>query len=171
MLSKALFINFIACVLVIALLSGCSQAPTGNVVINQQAPEGPRDVVINSTPTVTPPAAQPVAQPAAKPSPAQVPVSQIPTNVLPRAEPEVIIIPENKPAADPVQACIDSCESSCEISASFACSKHTGAECRMACGSIIDPEACKTACSLINARACEPKFISFCTAQCIGKCH
>jgi hypothetical protein len=168
MLSKASFISVIVCVLVIALLSGCSQSPTGNVVITQQAPEGPKDVVINSTPTVSQPASQPAANPS---SPSPVPVSQIPTNVLPRPEPVVIIIPENKPAADPVQACVEDCESSCEISASFSCSKNTGAECRMSCGSIIDTSACSTACSFKSAHACEPKFIEFCTAQCIGKCH
>jgi hypothetical protein len=24
---------------------------------------------------------------------------------------------------------------------------------------------------LRSARICEPKFIEFCTAQCVGKCH
>jgi hypothetical protein len=165
MLSKASFISIVACVLVIALL-GCQTSPTGGAIITQEQ-TGPKDVVVTSEPVSQPVAAQPAAQP----KPAPVPPSGIPTNVLPRPEPQVIIIPESKPAADPYKACIDNCDSSCKISATYSCNKPSGADCKQSCGQIIDPSACSTACSLRSARVCEPKFIEFCTAQCIGKCH
>ncbi len=161
MLSKASFISIVACVLVIALL-GCQTSPTGGAIITQEQ-TGPKDVVVTS---------EPVPQPAAQPAkPVPVPPSGIPTNVLPRPEPQVIIIPESKPAADPYKACVDNCDASCTTSATFSCSKPSGTDCKAACGNIIDPSACSTACSLRSARICEPKFIEFCTAQCVGKCH
>lgn len=155
-------ISIVALLLVIVLLAGCQKSPTGGVTITQQEPAGPQDVVVNSTPAPS----QPVAS-----QPASVPVNRIPTNVLPRPEPQVIIIPESKPAADPVQACIDGCDSSCKTSATYSCSKPNGADCKQSCGQIIDPSACSTACSLRSARMCEPRFIEYCTSQCIGRCH
>jgi hypothetical protein len=166
MLSKGLLVSVVAFVLVAVLLVGCQKSPTGGAVITQSNENAPKDVVVTSQP-----APQQPVQPAAQPAQA-VPVNRIPTNVLPQPDmPQIIVIPENKPVADPVQACIDKCDSDCKISATFSCSKPSGAECRMACGGIIDPSACSTACSLKNARSCEPKFIEFCTAQCVGRCH
>ncbi len=159
---RALCISIVACVLVIALLSACQKSPSGAVIV--QAPEGPKDVVVNSTPA-------PQTAPQAPSQPEPVPLNYIPTNVIPRDEPQVIVIPESRPAEDPVADCIEKCSSSCEISADFACSKPSGADCKATCGQIIDPSACSTACSLRSAGICEQKFIEFCSAQCVGKCH
>ncbi|MEM4240450.1 MAG: hypothetical protein QXM31_04195 [Candidatus Woesearchaeota archaeon] len=157
--SSARFLVF----LVIALfIFGCQKSPTGGVVITQED-TGPKEVVVVSAP---------VPEPEPAPSqPQEIPINRIPTNVLPREEPQVIIIPENRPAEDPVADCIKKCESACMISADFACSKPSGADCKSACGQIIDPSACSTACSLRSAGICEPKFLEFCSAQCVGKCH
>ncbi|MEM2916247.1 MAG: hypothetical protein QXT19_02735 [Candidatus Woesearchaeota archaeon] len=152
--------NVFACVLVVALLSACQKSPSGAVIV-QIPPEGPKEVVVTSAPLPEPASAQPE----------QIPVNRIPSNVLPREEPQVIVIPENRPAEDPVADCIEKCKLSCETSANFACSKPSGADCRSGCGQIIDPSACSTACSLRSARICEPKFIEFCSAQCVGKCY
>lgn len=145
----------------VLLLAACQQSPTGGIVI-QQEPSGPRLVVVNGSPIAAPP----------EPGPADesVPVL-VPENVLPRDEPEVIVIPESKPAEDPVQACLDKCEASCKTSARLACSKPTGVECKANCGSIIDPSACSTACSLRNANACEPKFVEYCSSMCVERCY
>ncbi len=159
---RALCISIIACILVLALLSACQKSPSGAVIV-QAPPEGPKEVVVTS---------EPVPEPEPAPSqPSETPLNYIPTNVIPRDEPQVIVIPENRPAEDPVAECIEKCESSCKTSATYACSKPSGADCKSACGQIIDPSACSTACSLRSARICEPKFIEFCSAQCVGKCH
>lgn len=156
------WLNVFACVLVLALLFACQKSPSGAVIV-QTPPEGPKEVVVTSAPVPEP-------QPAPS-QPEQVPLNRIPTNVLPREEPQVIVIPESKPAEDPYADCIEKCASSCGISANFACSKPSGADCKMSCGQIIDPSACSTACSLRSAGICESKFIEFCSAQCVGKCH
>ena len=161
---RALCVSVIASFLILSLLSGCQKSPSGAVIV-QTSPEGPKDVVVTSAP---------VPEPAPQPAPSQpepVPLNRIPINVIPREEPQVIVIPESRPAEDPVSDCIGKCESSCRTSAGFACSKPSGADCKASCGSIIDPSACSTACSLRSARICEPKFIEFCSAQCIGRCH
>ncbi len=158
---RVFWANIIGCVLLAVLMVGCQKSPTGAVtggIINQALEPGPRDIVVNSSPLPSQPAAPPV------------PV-WIPENVLPQPEPQAIVIPENKPAADPVQACVDKCISSCTSSASRACSQSTGTVCKQNCGAIIDPSACSTACSLRDARICEPKFIEFCTSKCDGRCH
>ena len=162
---RALFISIVACVLVLALLSGCQKSPSGAVIV-QTPPEGPKDVVVTSAPVQEP---QPAPSQSAQPE--EIPLNRIPANVIPRDEPQVIIIPESRPAEDSVADCIEKCDSSCRTSAGFACSKPSGADCRASCGSIIDPSACSTACSLRSARICEPKFIEFCSAKCIGRCH
>jgi hypothetical protein len=149
-----------ALVLLAVLLFGCQQSPTGGAVITQTPENVPKDVVVTSAPAAQEPAAA-----------APIPINRIPENVLPRPEPTVIIIPENRPSADPVAACISKCDSDCKTSATYSCTKPTGTDCKASCGAIIDPSACSTACSLRSARMCEPKFIEFCTAQCIGKCH
>ncbi len=157
-------VKILVFVLIVTVLFGCQKSPpTGGVVITQED-TGPKEVVV---------VGEPVPEPAPQEAPAQepMPVNRIPTNVLPRPEPQVIVIPESKPVGDPVQACIENCNSDCEISADFACSKPSGTDCKAACGSIIDPSACSTACSLRNANACEPKLMEFCSAQCVGKCH
>ncbi|MEM4254210.1 MAG: hypothetical protein QXR48_02375 [Candidatus Woesearchaeota archaeon] len=159
---RALCINAFVVVVIVAFLFGCQKTPTGGVVITQED-TGPRDVVVTSGP---------IPEPEPEPSPPQeIPLNRIPTNVLPRDEPQVIVIPENRPAEDPVTDCIEKCESSCKTSAISACSKPSGADCKSACGQIIDPSACSTACSLRSARVCEPKFIEFCSSQCVGRCH
>lgn len=154
----------IVCIFALILLAGCQQSITGGVVVEQQD-DSPKDVVITSQPkpvaTQQPTAPQPVA-----PAP-----NWVPENVLPRQEKEVIIIPESKPSENPLQDCLDSCSASCESSSSLACSQTTGYGCKQNCGSIIDPSACSTACSLRDARKCEPKFIEFCTSTCEGRCH
>lgn len=179
MLSKDSLISVVACILLVTLFAGCSQSPTGNVVVSQNSDEAPKNVVINST-SVASNVHRPLPVPAnAVPSKqSSIMASAVPSEPLPVSadalapEPQqVFIIPENKPSADPVNACIDSCESSCEVSALFACSQTSGSGCKMACGSIIDSSACSTACSLRNAHACEPKFIEFCVSQCSGICH
>jgi hypothetical protein len=145
--------------LVILLFLAACNSPTGGIVVNQE-PTGPRDIVVNST---TSPVAQPVPAPAPLPAPKEVIVSA--------PAPEIIVIPANKPPEDPVEACLEACTASCENSAVKACGQSTGAACKTNCGTIIDPSACSTACSLRDAHACEPKFIDFCTAKCAGKCH
>lgn len=159
---RDLCINAFVFVVIVAFLFGCQKAPTGGVVITQED-TGPKEVIVTS---------EPVPEPEPVPAqPEQIPINRIPTNVLPREEPQVIVIPENKLAEDPIADCIKKCESACMISADFACSKPSGADCKSACGQIIDPSACSTACSLRSARVCEPKFIEFCSAQCAGRCH
>lgn len=143
------------------VLAGCQQSPTGSTVIIDQVDDGPKHVVVKSSPAPSEP------EPVPEPEP-----QWIPENVLPPPEePEVIVIPENKPPEDPVLACVEKCESSCETSASAACSQTSGSGCKAFCGNVIDTSACSTACSLRNARRCEPKFIEFCSAQCNSRCY
>jgi len=158
--------KLIMCVLLLVLVA-CQKSPTGGVIITQED-TGPKHVIVNSVPEP-----QPAVQPAPQPS---VPVAQdpawIPENVLPQ-EPSstVIVIPENKPAEDPVAECIADCESSCKRSAEQACIQDSGTSCKLNCGSIIDPSACSTACSLRSANACEPRFIEYCTPKCTEQCY
>lgn len=164
MLLQGSFTKIITCMVLLLLLAACNQSPTGGVVI-QQEPEGPKNVIVTSLPEPAPIAAAPV------PTQPVQPPQWIPENVLPQDEPEVIIIPESKPAEDPVAACIDKCEATCATNAARACSQSTGSACKQSCGQYIDPSACSTACSLRDAHRCEPKFIEFCTATCEDACH
>jgi len=150
------------------LVAGCSSSPSGNVVINQE-PEGPKNVVVTGKPVTPAPAAQPVpvAQDVVTPASPQ----WVPENVLPRDEPEVIVIPAVEQVEDPAQKCLDDCVKSCTSSAKLACGSGSGAECKSRCGSIIDPSACSTACSLRSAHACEPKFNDYCAATCKTRCY
>lgn len=164
------FTKILACVALLLILAACNRSPTGGVIVLQED-EGPKHVVITSDATAepaTPP--QQAPQPAVQPAATQPP-QWIPENVLPRKEPEVIIIPESRPAEDPVAACIGKCSATCANSAKLACSQSTGSGCKQNCGQYIDPTACSTACSLRDARRCEPKFIEFCSATCEGRCH
>lgn len=165
MSSRALCNSVIVCILL--LLAACTSSPTGNAVISQDA-TGPRDITVNGS---SQPAAQQTAPATTSTQPTEEPVRRIPTNVLPPPPGEIIIIPESKPAEDPVQDCMNKCETSCKNSAALACGKSTGTECKANCGTIIDPSACSTACSLRNAHSCEPKFIEFCTSKCAGRCY
>ena len=167
-MSRALSISAIVCVLLL-FIAGC-QSPTGGVVISQE-PQGPRDIVVNSTVPVAPAV---LATTAVKPVPTTQPApapQRIPINVLPQQAPEVYIIPEEKPAIDAVQACLDGCQKNCRTAAARACRQTTGTLCKANCGDIIDPSACSTACSLRDARACEPKFKEFCGNKCIERCN
>jgi hypothetical protein len=141
-------------VILLVFLAAC-QSPTGGVVINQ-VPTGPRDIVVNGSPNLPVPVNP-------QPAPKKVVVSS--------PVPEVIIIPETKPAEDPYKQCMDSCSTQCKASAEKACSQNLGTECRANCGGIIDKSACSTACSLRNANACEPKFIEFCSNKCVERCN
>lgn len=161
MSSRALCNSVIVCILL--LLAACSSSPTGNAVISQDA-TGPREITVNSSTQQTVPATTST-------QPAAAPVQRIPTNVLPPPPGEIIIIPESKPAEDPVADCMNKCETSCKTSAALACGKSTGADCKANCGTIIDPSACSTACSLRNAHSCEPRFIEYCTSKCAGRCY
>jgi hypothetical protein len=161
---RALCVNVLTVVVLALVLAGCSGSPTGNVVVTQE-PEGPKNVVVTSRPAEA--TAVPVAQEVVSPAPTQ----WVPENVLPRDEPEVIVIPESKPVEDPAQKCLDDCVKSCATSAKLACGSNSGAECKSRCGSIIDPSACSTACSLRSAHACEPKFNDYCAATCKTRCY
>ncbi len=164
----SLRVSFISVVVLLVLLAGCSTSPSGGVVINQE-PTGPREIIVNSTPAA--PAAQPTA-PAATPAPAPAPVQHIPINVLPQQPaPEVYIVPADHPPVDRLQSCLDGCELKCKQSAAVSCRQTTGTACKANCGDIIDPSACSIACSLRDARSCEPKFKEFCGAQCVKRCY
>lgn len=158
----------ISIVMFLLFLAAC-QSPTGGVVINQE-PSGPREIIVNSTPAPQPAAPVQQALPAPAPEPTPAPV-RIPTNVLPQQAPEVYIVPETKPAIDPLQQCLDGCQQTCKTAAATSCRQTTGTACKANCGDIIDPSACSIACSLRDARSCEPKFKEFCGAQCIKRCH
>lgn len=164
---RALCVNIFAVIVLALVLAGCSGSPTGNVVVTQE-PEGPKNVVVTGIPS-EPPASQPV--PVATEVVTAANPQWIPENVLPRDEPEVIVIPESKPVEDPAQKCLDDCVKSCASSAKLACNSKSGAECKSRCGSIIDPSACSTACSLRSAHACEPKFNDYCAATCKTRCY
>ena len=157
----------ISVVVFLLFLAACQQSPTAGVVINQE-PTGPRDITVNSTP-----APQPAQIPAAPaPQPAQAPAPMhIPINVLPQQAPEVYIVPAEKPVVDPVQSCLDGCQLQCKQNAAAACRQPTGTACKANCGTMIDPESCKSACALRDARSCEPKFKEWCGAKCKEHCY
>ncbi len=157
---QGLLVKISVCLVFLFVLIGCQQSPSGAIIVETE-PDAPKHVVVSSIPVSTPEEIdieiveepeEPVIEP-----------------VIP--EPEVIIIPEDKPSGDPVADCLRKCTSSCEISAKTACSQSSGSACKHLCGNIIDPSACSTACSLRSARICQPKMVEFCTSQCNSKCY
>lgn len=163
----SLRVSFISVVVLLILLAGCSLSPSGGVVINQE-PTGPREIIVNSTP-----AAPAASQTTVAPSPAQTPapVQHIPINVLPQQAPEVYVVPAETQPVDRLQSCLDGCQLKCKQNAAVSCRQTTGTACKANCGDIIDPSACSIACSLRDARSCEPKFREFCGAQCVKRCY
>lgn len=163
----SLRVSFISVVVLLIVLAGCSLSPSGGVVINQE-PTGPREIIVNSTPAAP---AAPSTTVAPQPA-APAPVQHIPINVLPQQPaPEVYIVPAEHPPVDRLQSCLDGCELKCKQSAAVSCRQTTGTACKANCGDIIDPSACSIACSLRDARSCEPKFKEFCGAQCVKRCY
>lgn len=149
----------VMCFVVLVFLFACQSSPTGNVVGVQEAvqhvQEQPREVIINSLPD----------------APEKPVTNTQPAVIVASPAPEVIIFPEDIIPENPVGECTEQCKKSCTIYANRACSQTTNTACKSNCGEIINPSACATACSLRNARLCEPKFIEFCAAQCEKKCY
>lgn len=152
------WVNIVA-ILLVMILVGCQKSPTGAVPVETPEEPAPKEVVVTSIP-----------EPAPQPEPEPEPEQWVPENVIPR-EKETIVVPATKPPEVTFEDCADECASKCITKADIACGKSSGAECKQNCGTVIDPSACSTACSLRSAGICETKFIEFCSSKCEGQCH